>query len=105
MSDDRYPVQAPGWAAIDRAVGRWFPGQTPHQFTSSRAYDLEGESPLPAITAWAGEDPAHWLMVTYGLTELFEKSAPDPTVSGFGYELTLRLPRVARALGSSEWPY
>lgn len=95
MSDasDRYPVAAPGWAAIDSALGRVHRPQLPHQYTSESAYDLERQSPLPAISVYEGEAPAHWHFVTYGLTELFEKSSPRPDISGFGFEVTLRLPR------------
>ena len=91
--DPRYPVKAPGWAALDRALGMVHPGQTPHQFASQRAYDLDGRAPLPAISVYEGREPAHWHFVSYGLTELFEKSSADPERSGFGFELTLRLPR------------
>ena len=93
--DPRYPVHAPGWAAIDRALASLYPGQTPHQLTSQRAYDLEGQAPLPAISVHEARAPDHWHFVTYGLTELFDKSSPDPDNSGFGFELTLRLPREA----------
>lgn len=91
--DSRYPVEAPGWAALDQALGMVHPGQTPHQFASQRAYDLEGQAPLPAVSVYEGQGPAHWHLVSYGLTELFEKSSPDPGRSGFGFELTLRLLR------------
>jgi len=103
-TDPRYPVQAPGWAAIDRAVGLLHPGQVPHQFTSESAYDLAGRAPLPAITVWEGRGPDHWLYVTYGLTELFDKSSPRADVSGFGFELTLRLRRDAEEARPPEWP-
>lgn len=98
--DPRYPVEAPGWAAIDRALGMLYPGQVPHQFTSERAYDLEGQAPLPAVAVYeatpgTGGASPHWHFVSYGLTELFEKSSPDPEHSGFGFELTLRLARRA----------
>jgi hypothetical protein len=86
---DQEPVNAPGWEAIDVWVGSRYPGQTPHQFSSSTAYDLDSASPLPAITVW--ESPESWHFVSYGLTELFEKSSPRPNISGFGFELTLRL--------------
>jgi hypothetical protein len=102
FDDDRYPVRAPGWAAIDRALSRLYPGQVPHQFASSTAYDLESTSPLPAITAW--EAPDHWHFVTYGLSELFEKSSERADVSGFGFELTLRLPRRAEDERPPGWP-
>lgn len=93
QDDPRYPVHAPGWAAIDRAIGMLYPGQTPHQFTSKTGYDLDSPHPLPAIGVYEAEGPAHWHYVTYGLTELFEKTSPDAERSGFGFELTFRLPR------------
>lgn len=104
MTDERYPVDAPGWAAIDRLVSAHVSHQVPHQFVSQRAYDLEGNAPLPAITVWEGRGPDHWLYVSYGLSELFEKSSPDPDVSGFGYELTLRLPRAEGEARPPTWP-
>ncbi len=106
--DADYPIEAPGWQAIDRACLAAHPGATPHQFTSQSAYDLQGEAPLPAITVWEGRAPAHWHYVTYGLSELFEKSSANPKLSGFGYELTFRLPRAdtggESADGPPTWP-
>lgn len=97
------PVEAPGWAAIDRQVGRHYPGQTPHQFTSATAYDLEGRSPLPCVTVWSGARPDRWHYVGYGLSELFEKSSPQPDRSGFGFELTMRVPRGGEEVPPA-WP-
>lgn len=96
MSDasDRYPLDAPGWAAIDAAAARMYPGQVPHQFTSQTAYDLDSRHPLPAIGVYEALAPDHWHYVTYGLSELFEKTSPRPDLSGFGFELSFRLPRV-----------
>ncbi|MBX7080721.1 MAG: suppressor of fused domain protein [Nannocystaceae bacterium] len=99
MSSENYPIAAPGWAAIDAACSRLHPGELPHQFTSQSAYDLDSRHPLPAICVWeAAASPAtatvaHWHYVTYGLSELFEKSSPVRDVSGFGFELCFRLPR------------
>lgn len=104
MPDERYPVDAPGWAALDRAAVRMCGQQTPHQFTSQRAYDLESSSPLPAITVWEGPQPDHWMYLTYGLSELFEKSSARPEVSGFGFELVLRLARSADESTPPTWP-
>lgn len=101
--DERYPVEAPGWASLDRAVAVAHRGQTPHQFTSQTAYDLESTNPLPAISVCSGDDPAHWHYITYGLTELFEKSSRYPSVSGFGFELTLTVPRGEEEIPPS-WP-
>jgi hypothetical protein len=104
MTDERYPVDAPGWVAIDRAALRICPAQTPHQFSSRRAYDLEGTSPLPAITVWEGPQPDHWMYVTYGLSELFDKSSARADVSGFGFELVMRLPRAPGQEAPPTWP-
>lgn len=84
---------APGWTAIDRTLTSRYPGQVPHQFTSQVAYDLDKQSPLPAVCVWEAGSPKSWHYVTYGLTELFSKESNVPDVSGFGAELTLRLPR------------
>ncbi|WP_017609179.1 suppressor of fused domain protein [Nocardiopsis xinjiangensis] len=35
----------------------------------------------------------HWLLVTFGLTELGEKTSQEPRVSGAGFEFTCRIPR------------
>jgi hypothetical protein len=102
--DERYPIEAPGWAAIDRAMGMVHPGVVPHQFASKTAYDLDSPSPLPAVSVYEGTRPDHWHYVTHGLTELFEKTSADPDVSGFGYELTLRLPRHPHEEQPPVWP-
>jgi hypothetical protein len=96
-------TDAPGWAAIDDALGRLYPRQVPHQFASQRAYELDSESPLPAIAVYEGVRPDHWHYVTYGLSELFEKTSEDPAVSGFGFELTMRVPRAGEDTPPS-WP-
>ncbi len=98
---DKPPGWAPGWAAIDAALGQLYPGQVPHQFASKTAYELATPSPLPAISVYEAaattvvgrKHPAHWHYVSYGLSELFEKTSPDPDVSGFGFELSLRTMR------------
>jgi len=100
--DEQYPVSAPGWAALDRVGLTMYPGQTPHQFTSPTGYDLSSPNPLPAICVW--EAPDQWHFVTYGLTELFEKSSADPEISGFGFEVTFRVPREAGEEKPPSWP-
>ncbi len=99
-----YPVRAPGWAALDRAVARAYPGLVPHQFASQSPYDPDSTAPLPAVVALEATDPDHWHLVTYGLTELFEKSSPHEDRSGFGFELTFRIPRGAGESRPPAWP-
>jgi hypothetical protein len=86
-------IDAPGWQAIDRTLTSRYPGQIPHQFTSQVPYNLDKQSPLPAVCVWEAGSPKSWHYVSYGLTELFSKESNVPEVSGFGAELTLRLPR------------
>ncbi len=99
-----YPVDAPGWAAIDQALAGVYAHQTPHQFASHTAYDLDSNRPLPAVGVYEARDPNHWHYVSYGLTELFEKSSAIPDVSGFGFELTFRLPRGSGQETPPVWP-
>jgi len=99
-----YPVQAPGWAALDRVGLTMYPGQTPHQFASQTGYDLQSKSPLPAICVWEAPSPLQWHYVTYGLTELFEKSSANTDISGFGFEITLRIPRHEGEAKPPTWP-
>jgi len=104
MTDGSGGQDAPGWAAIDDALVRLYPRQVPHQFASQRAYEPDADSPLPAIAVYEGKAPDHWHFVTYGLSELFEKTSADPDVSGFGFELTMRTPRGADETVPPTWP-
>lgn len=55
---------------------------------------MGGPDPLDGISAYPVEGPVpHWHFVTYGLTELYDKQSSRADVSGFGFELTLRLAR------------
>lgn len=102
---DEPALIAPGWDAIDRFVGHHFGGQTPHQFSSRTPYELDTLNPLPAVTVWATRAPVGWMYVTYGLSELFEKTSDDPAVSGFGFELSLRIPASGpEQVSPPSWP-
>ena len=81
--------EAPGWDAIDAAFARLYPGVEPAHFATARGIGL-GDA-LQGISAFPAD--GHWHLVTYGLTELFEKESPYPQQSGFGYELTFRVRR------------
>lgn len=98
-----YPIAAPGWASLDKACSIVHPSSLPHQFTSGTAYDVDSDNPLPAVCVWETVD-GQWHYVGYGLSELFEKSSPHADISGFGFELGLRLPREAGATTPPLWP-
>lgn len=86
---------APGWAAIDAALGAVYGDAEPalHWATIQR-WSAGGRDPLDGISVYARSDPVpHWHYVSYGLTELYTKLNRDPHTSGWGFELTARLRR------------
>ncbi len=81
---------APGWAALEKALIAEH-GCEPIYFNASP--ESANECPVESVACFRVEGPApHWLFVTCGLTELYDKQFMNPEVSGFGFELTLRVP-------------
>ena len=80
---------APGWDAIDAALAARYGDQEPRHVGSG----APPPCPAPAgCSAYAAD--GHWHYVTYGLSELFEPiPEANPEVSGWGFELTMRVPR------------
>lgn len=76
-----------GWDAITAAVAEVVPDQEPLHWGTDT---LPGQDGIYGLSAYRVDD--HWLLVTFGLTELFGKDSEDPLVSGFGFELTMRVP-------------
>lgn len=87
LVDDR----APGWDTIDAAMKAVHGDAQPVH--KGLAPGVAFGSPLQGISAYA--EPDHWHFVTYGLIELFSKESDVAEISGFGYELTMRVPRGA----------
>jgi hypothetical protein len=87
---------SPGWLAIDQAVEKSLPGAEPLHWGTEHLPD-EG---VYGINAFRASD--YWLYVTYGLTELFGKTSADPDTSGWGFELTMRIP--LRIEAPPNWP-
>ncbi len=89
--------EAPGWDAIDAALAARYGDQQPWHAGSGVP------SPhLHACSAYAAD--GHWHYVTYGLSELFEPiPEADPEVSGWGFELTMRVPRAGEE--PPRWPF
>ncbi len=85
-------VSAPGWDAIDRAVFAIHQREPDHHFGMSPPPGLS-DNALNGISAYrvdlGGRTGFH--LVTYGLTELFDKESDDADTSGFGFELTMRV--------------
>lgn len=86
-------AEGPGLAALQAHVDRIDGGPPAAQFFPRDPRRFEGGGPLHAVSVHRIEDPPHWHLVTYGLSELFVKESPDHDVSGWGIELTMRLSR------------
>lgn len=78
--------QTLGWDAIQSAVEATVPAQEPLHWGTN---NLPGQG-VYGLSAYRCDD--HWFLMTFGLTELFTKDSDDPAVSGFGIELTMRVP-------------
>lgn len=79
-----------GWEAIDQEFLRAYPGQTnPKHYGTLIKWHFGGNDPLDGISIYDGGD--YWHFVSYGLTELYDKESEDRDISGYGYELTLKL--------------
>ncbi|HUQ02029.1 MAG TPA: suppressor of fused domain protein [Kofleriaceae bacterium] len=95
---------APGWEAIESALSDLYGEQAPIDFVPSVRRAMGGKDPLDRVAAYRAEgERPHWHIVTYGLSELYMKEREDPTTSGFGFELTLRLARPLAELQPPRW--
>lgn len=84
---------APGWQVIDAALRAVYGDQRPLHWAPLVKWRLGGGDPLDGVSAYRhGGVAPHWHLVTYGFSELYAKENDNPDVSGFGFELTLRLP-------------
>lgn len=82
----------PGWDSINDAMAGLYPGQEPKHFGAVLPWTLGGDNPLDGISVyWRALPQPHWHYVTYGFSELFGKQSDDLEVSGYGFEMTLRL--------------
>ena len=96
--------EAPGWDAIDGALAKLYPGQEPRHWAPDVPASLGGEAPLEGVSVYASDrNTPHWHAVSYGMSELFEKTSKDKRTSGFGFEFTLRLARGKERM-APRWP-
>lgn len=92
MTAESDESEAPGWDAIDAALKPLYADQKPRHYAPVLPAMLGGSDPLQGISAYEA-DPNHWHFVTYGFSDLYDKSSPDSPESGYGFELTFRLER------------
>ncbi len=109
-------ARAHGWDAINAAFERIYPGQVDPYHRGPPIHRMDDvNDQAAAFDGISAYDAGRcWHYVTYGLTELYGKESDQATVSGFGYELTFKLPKVAStppswafsfldAIGRSVW--
>lgn len=90
---DAIDGDAPGWDAIDTALQMIYGDQKPLHWGTTLPASRGGSDPIDGISAYLHDGaPPHWHLVTYGFSELYGKESSAPDLSGFGFELTLRLP-------------
>lgn len=83
-------IGADGWLNIENEFLRVYPGQTkPKHYGTLVKWRLGGNDPLDGISIYDGGD--YWHFVTFGLSELYEKESENKELSGYGYEMTLKL--------------
>jgi hypothetical protein len=101
MSAVQADDQAPGWEAIDAALRPLYGDQKPRHvgYLPPAAFSTN----LQGCSAYQAGD--HWHYITYGLSELYHPDPQDdPAVSGWGFELTLRVARSDDGQAPG-WPY
>lgn len=82
--DDQEPV---GWSAIEAAMQEFRPGVEALRIGVTDAPETGGIVGLNVF-----REGGLWLLISLGLTELFQKVTDDPAFSGWGFEFTLRVP-------------
>jgi hypothetical protein len=97
-------TDAPGWDAIDEALVPLYGSKEPQHFGTLHRWRLGGPDPLDGLSVYDREDPPHFHVVSYGLTELYEKEeGTSPEESGWGFELTFRLARHGAESEAPSW--
>jgi len=101
------PEEAPGWAAIDGALEPIYGSEEPPFHYAPSAPAFLSNDPLNGISVYKsnafGRD--HWHFITYGFSELYDKETDDPSTSGYGFELTIRVARDASEAEPSPWTF
>ena len=85
--------EVPGWDAIDGALRKIYGDTQPLHWAPSLPAIAGGNDCLQGISAYRSTfgGRAHWHFVTYGYSELYDKESDDPNVSGWGFEMTVRV--------------
>ena len=93
-----------GREAIERRLSAVYPEVRQAHSDVALPMRAGGARPLERITALSVGEPAHWLYVSQGLSELHEKKSKRADRSGWGLELTFRLKR-GKQPKAPDWPF
>ena len=85
--------EVPGWQAIAAKLASVYGEQEPKHWGTVMRYSEGGPDPLDGISAYRAENPPHWHYVTFGFSELYEKTSKNKQESGWGFEFSFRLQR------------
>lgn len=77
------------WDAITAAFARVYGDREPIHLGTIVPAALGGPDPLDGLSFYPRDD--HWHVVSYGLTELHDEAPAEDGLSGFGFELTMRI--------------
>ncbi|MEV1249684.1 suppressor of fused domain protein [Nonomuraea sp. NPDC049750] len=99
-------LEAVGWAAIETALHDLYGDTEPvGTFAPDVPYSAGGPDPLDAIRIYARDEPRpHWHLVSFGMSELYEKVTDDPEESGWGIEFSIRVARGPQDEAPPKWP-
>ena len=87
---EKEDVFAPGWDAITSAFEKLYSEQkNPKHYAPLISWKLGGNDPLDGISIYEGDTYFHF--VTYGLSELYQKTSETQDISGYGMEFTFKL--------------
>lgn len=97
-------ADTPGLSAIEARCAEVHGDLEPRVMATLIKHRLGGPDPLDGVYFYPVAEPSpHWHLVTTGFSELYEKEGDDPEVSGFGFELTMRLARFAEDQDPPAW--
>lgn len=81
-----------GWDAIDDVLIGRYGRPAPFHLGTHHPWRLGGPDPLDGISIYQRDSPVpHCHYIGYGMSELYDKESPDPEISGWGFEFTIRV--------------
>jgi len=97
-------MRGQGWEAIQARLTSVYPGQEPKHWGTVKRYSEGGPDPLDGVSAYRAANPPHWHYVTFGFSELGEKTSANLEESGWGIELSFHLKAKPGEAEPPLWP-